>query len=89
MEAFEHMIVDEFNEEDFYETIEAPKFVDLTAPDHRPEGDDRYWFCSRVGCDQKHEEFLDSEAIYKKFVLRVSLKFQTFFLLLFLDLISF
>jgi len=65
------MIVDEFNEEDFYETIEAPKFVDLTAPDHRPEGDDRYWFCSRVGCDQKHEEFLDSEAIYKKFVLRV------------------
>ncbi|ANM67529.1 neurofilament heavy protein [Arabidopsis thaliana] len=71
MEAFEHMIVDEFNEEDFYETIEAPKFVDLTAPDHRPEGDDRYWFCSRVGCDQKHEEFLDSEAIYKKFVLRV------------------
>lgn len=71
MEAFEHMIVDEFNEEDFYETIEAPKFVDLTAPDHRPEGDDRYWFCSRVGCDQKHEEFMDSEAIYKKFVLRV------------------
>ncbi|XP_010449689.1 PREDICTED: uncharacterized protein LOC104731882 [Camelina sativa] len=71
MEAFEHMIVDEFTEEDFYETIEAPKFVDLTAPDHRPEGDDRYWFCSRVGCDQKHEEFMDSEAIYKKFVLRV------------------
>jgi hypothetical protein len=24
-----------------------------------------------LGCDQKHEEFLDSEAIYKKFVLRV------------------
>ncbi|VVA93365.1 unnamed protein product [Arabis nemorensis] len=71
MEEFEHMIVDEFNEEDFYETIEAPKFVDLTAPDHRPEGDDRYWFCSRVGCDQKHEEFMDSEAIYKNFVLRV------------------
>ncbi|ESQ55739.1 hypothetical protein EUTSA_v10024666mg [Eutrema salsugineum] len=71
MEQFEHMIVEEFNEEDFYETIEAPKFVDLTAPDHRPEGDDRYWFCSRVGCDQKHEEFMDSEAIYQKFVLRV------------------
>ncbi|CAH8317125.1 unnamed protein product [Eruca vesicaria subsp. sativa] len=71
MEEFEHMIVEEFNEEDFYETIEAPKFVDLTAPDHRPEGDDRYWFCSRVGCDQKHEEFMDSEAIYKNFVLRV------------------
>ncbi|KAF8083856.1 hypothetical protein N665_0748s0001 [Sinapis alba] len=71
MEEFEHMIVEEFNEEDFYETIEAPKFVDLTAPDHRPEGDDRYWFCSRVGCDQKHEEFMDSETIYKNFVLRV------------------
>ncbi|CAF2150630.1 BnaA01g18040D [Brassica napus] len=71
MEEFEHMIVEEFNEEDFYENIEAPKFVDLTAPDHRPEGDDRYWFCSRVGCDQKHEEFMDSEAIYKNFVLRV------------------
>ncbi|KAJ4912456.1 Uncharacterized protein Rs2_07077 [Raphanus sativus] len=71
MEEFEHMIVEEFSEEDFYETIEAPKFVDLTAPDHRPEGDDRYWFCSRVGCDQKHEEFMDSEAIYKNFVLRV------------------
>ncbi|KAF3598389.1 hypothetical protein F2Q69_00034344 [Brassica cretica] len=70
MEEFEHMIVEEFNEEDFYENIEAPKFVDLTAPDHRPEGDDRYWFCSRVGCDQKHEEFMDSEAIYKNFVLR-------------------
>lgn len=48
------MIVDEFNEEDFYETIEAPKFVDLTAPDHRPEGDDRYWFCSRVGQNLIH-----------------------------------
>ncbi|KAL1194622.1 hypothetical protein V5N11_031445 [Cardamine amara subsp. amara] len=71
MEEFEHLIMDEFSEEDFYETIEAPKFVDLTALDHRPEGDDRYWFCSRVGCDQKHEEFMDSEAIYKKFVLRV------------------
>ncbi|KAJ4881104.1 Uncharacterized protein Rs2_38159 [Raphanus sativus] len=72
MEEFEHMIVEEFKEEDFYETIEAPKFVDLTSPDHHlPEGDDRYWFCSRVGCDQKHEEFMDSEAIYKRFVLRV------------------
>ncbi|KAJ0251244.1 Neurofilament heavy protein [Hirschfeldia incana] len=72
MEEFEHMIVEEFEEEDFYESIEAPKFVDLTSPDHHlPEGDDRYWFCSRVGCDQKHEEFMDSEAIYKRFVLRV------------------
>ncbi|KAJ6315262.1 hypothetical protein OIU78_018698 [Salix suchowensis] len=28
------------------------------------------WLCC-VGCDQKHEEEMDSEAIYKKFVLRV------------------
>ncbi|KAB5520646.1 hypothetical protein DKX38_024965 [Salix brachista] len=58
-------------EEDFYEKIEAPKFVDLNAPDHYHPGDDRSWFCLRVGCDQKHEEEMDSEAIYKKFVLRV------------------
>ncbi|CAK7330305.1 unnamed protein product [Dovyalis caffra] len=58
-------------EEDFYEKIEAPKFVDLNAPDHDHPGDDRYWFCLRVGCDQKHEEEMDSEAIYKNFVLRV------------------
>ncbi|KAB2602687.1 hypothetical protein D8674_003692 [Pyrus ussuriensis x Pyrus communis] len=56
--------------DEFYEKIEAPKFVDFTDSDpHRP--DDRYWFCMRVGCDQKHEEELDSEAIYRKFVLRV------------------
>ncbi|KAF9675755.1 hypothetical protein SADUNF_Sadunf09G0065900 [Salix dunnii] len=59
------------DEEDFYEKIEAPKFVDLNAPDHYHPGDDRYWFCLRAGCDQKHEEEMDSEAIYKKFVLRV------------------
>ncbi|XWS67549.1 hypothetical protein CRYUN_Cryun04dG0015800 [Craigia yunnanensis] len=58
--------------DDFYEKIEAPKFVDLTAPDRcRPQSNDRHWFCLRVGCDQKHEEEMDSEAIYKKFVLRV------------------
>ncbi|KAJ7968365.1 Neurofilament heavy protein [Quillaja saponaria] len=56
--------------DEFYEKIEAPKFVDLKAPDHfRP--DDRYWFCLRVGCDQKHEEELDCEEINKNFVLRV------------------
>ncbi|KAL0356967.1 UNVERIFIED_CONTAM: hypothetical protein Scaly_1382400 [Sesamum calycinum] len=60
----------EGGDEEFYEKIEAPKFVDFTVPDHfRP--DDRYWFCHRVGCDQKHEEEMDSEAIYKNFVLRV------------------
>ncbi|XVF45795.1 hypothetical protein PTKIN_Ptkin02bG0235500 [Pterospermum kingtungense] len=58
--------------DDFYEKIEAPKFVDLTAPDRcRTDTDDRYWFCLRVGCDQKHEAEMDSEAIYKNFVLRV------------------
>ncbi|KAL8541674.1 hypothetical protein ACS0TY_002803 [Phlomoides rotata] len=57
-------------DEIFYEKIEAPKFVDFTVPDHyRP--DDRYWFCLRVGCNQKHEEEMDSEEIYKNFVLRV------------------
>ena len=34
--------------EDFYEMIEAPKFVDFTVSDHFIP-DDRYWFCSRVG----------------------------------------
>ncbi|XP_047948966.1 uncharacterized protein LOC125194788 [Salvia hispanica] len=53
-----------------YDKIEAPKFVYFTVPDHyRPN--DRYWFCLRVGCDQKHEEEMDSEAIYNNFVLRV------------------
>ncbi|XP_057465746.1 uncharacterized protein LOC130755371 [Actinidia eriantha] len=57
-------------DEEFYEKIEAPKFVDFTAPDpYRP--DDRYWFCLRVGCDQKHEEEIDPEAISKNFLLRV------------------
>ncbi|XP_051136018.1 uncharacterized protein LOC127254782 [Andrographis paniculata] len=56
--------------EQFYEEIEAPKFVDFTAPHHYCP-DDRYWFCLRVGCDQKHEEEMDSETIYKNFVLRV------------------
>ncbi|TKY71564.1 isoleucine N-monooxygenase [Spatholobus suberectus] len=58
-------------DDEFYENIEAPKFVDLTAPDSRRPDDDRRWFCFRVGCDQKHEQELDSEAVYKHFVLRV------------------
>ena len=36
------------SEEEFYEKIEAPKFVDFTKPD-LPRPDDRYWFCLRVG----------------------------------------
>ncbi|KAM7259275.1 hypothetical protein ACFE04_015016 [Oxalis oulophora] len=68
----EEEIVKVKNEDFFYENIEAPKFVDLSAPDrHRPVHDDRYWFCLRVGCDQKHEEEMDSEKIYKDFLLRV------------------
>ncbi|KAF8027884.1 hypothetical protein BT93_E0721 [Corymbia citriodora subsp. variegata] len=57
--------------DEFYEDIEAPKFVDFTTPDRYSPDTDRYWFCLRVGCDQKHEEELNSEAIYKNFVLRV------------------
>ncbi|RWW50058.1 hypothetical protein BHE74_00043719 [Ensete ventricosum] len=35
-------------DDELYEEIEAPKFVDFTAPDRfRP--DDRSWFCARVG----------------------------------------
>lgn len=40
--------MDTGEDEEFYERIEAPKFVDFTAPDYfRP--DDHYWFCLRVG----------------------------------------
>ncbi|XP_077233481.1 uncharacterized protein LOC143875763 isoform X2 [Tasmannia lanceolata] len=60
-----------YDEDEFYEKIEAPKFVDLTVADRfRP--DDSSWFCLRVGCDQKHdEEDMDPDTLYKKFVLRV------------------
>ncbi|KAK6945904.1 hypothetical protein RJ641_013448 [Dillenia turbinata] len=58
-------------EEEFYEKIEAPKFVDFTLPGDPYHPDDRYWFCLRVGCDQKHDEELDLEAINKNFILRV------------------
>ncbi|CAH9079767.1 unnamed protein product [Cuscuta europaea] len=57
-------------DEAFYETIEAPKFVDFTSPHHYRPDDDRYWFCLRVGCEQPHEG-MDSDKIYKDFVLRV------------------
>ncbi|XP_020087537.1 E3 ubiquitin-protein ligase RBBP6 isoform X1 [Ananas comosus] len=56
-------------DDEFYEGIEAPKFVDLTAPNHsRP--DDGSWFCARIGCDQNHEQ-VDPDALYKSFLLRV------------------
>ncbi|XP_057976828.1 uncharacterized protein LOC131163977 [Malania oleifera] len=58
-------------DDEYYEKIEAPKFVDFKSPDYRRRPNDRYWFCSRVGCDQKHEEEMDPEEIYKNFVHRV------------------
>ncbi|CAL5329490.1 unnamed protein product [Camellia sinensis] len=58
-------------EEELYEKIKAAKFVDFTASSDPYTPDDRYWFCLRVGCDQKHEEGMDPEAISKSFVLRV------------------
>ncbi|KVH93363.1 uncharacterized protein LOC112516626 [Cynara cardunculus var. scolymus] len=58
------------DDEEFYERIEAPKFVDFTKP-NTFRTDDRYWFCSRVGCDQKHEEEINPEEISRNFVLRV------------------
>ncbi|BAT95484.1 hypothetical protein VIGAN_08222400 [Vigna angularis var. angularis] len=57
----------EINDE-FFENFEAPKFVDFTAPDSCRPGDDSHWFCSRVGCDRKHEQEL--ETINKKFIVR-------------------
>ncbi|XXG64739.1 hypothetical protein AAC387_Pa05g2609 [Persea americana] len=56
-------------DDEFYEQIEAPKFVDFTDPD-RSRPDDGSWFCIRIGCDQKHEQ-IDPDALYKSFVLRV------------------
>ncbi|XP_035834910.1 uncharacterized protein LOC110885324 isoform X3 [Helianthus annuus] len=58
-------------DEEVYEIIEAPKFVDFTKPYAFRTDDDRYWFCSRVGCDQKHEEEINHEEISKHFVFRV------------------
>ncbi|KAL8242453.1 hypothetical protein R6Q59_012755 [Mikania micrantha] len=65
----EEVRTEEYDEE-FYEMIEAPKFVDFTKP-YTVRTDDCYWFCSRVGCDRKHEEEINPEEISKNFVLRV------------------
>ncbi|KAF8410263.1 hypothetical protein HHK36_002788 [Tetracentron sinense] len=70
MENFESMQLNNEDDDEFYEKIEAPKFVDLKAPDLSLP-DDRSWFCLRVGCDQKHEEEMDPDALYKSFVIRV------------------
>ncbi|KAJ0641085.1 hypothetical protein HanOQP8_Chr16g0618911 [Helianthus annuus] len=42
------MEVGDEDDEEFYERIEAPKFVDFTKP-YTVRTDDCYWFCSRVG----------------------------------------
>ncbi|XP_058069682.1 uncharacterized protein LOC131218845 isoform X2 [Magnolia sinica] len=64
----EEYLIQDYGDE-FYEEIEAPKFVDFTDPD-RSRPDDSSWFCVRIGCDQKHEK-VDPDALYKSFVLRV------------------
>ncbi|KAG0463503.1 hypothetical protein HPP92_019572 [Vanilla planifolia] len=56
-------------DDEFYEDIEAPKFVDFTTPD-QSRLDNRSWFCLRVGCDQSHEE-VDHEELYRSFKIRV------------------
>ncbi|XP_068656837.1 uncharacterized protein [Aristolochia californica] len=58
------------DDDEFYEKIEAPKFVDFTLPDQYIP-DDRAWFCLRLGCNQEHTEDMDPDTIYKSFVLRV------------------
>ncbi|KAI7745986.1 hypothetical protein M8C21_026850 [Ambrosia artemisiifolia] len=67
----EQVMKEEDEDEELYEKIEAPKFVDFTKLHTLRTDDDRYWFCSRVGCDQKHEEEINHEEISKNFVFRV------------------
>lgn len=62
MEAFQPSWKEEsldFQKEDFYESIRAPKWIDFTAPDSAEEPDDRAWFCVQAGCDQQHESVLE------------------------------
>ncbi|TVU44806.1 hypothetical protein EJB05_04265, partial [Eragrostis curvula] len=44
----EHEEEEEYDDAVFYEDIQAPKFVDLTAPDANRPTDDASWFCLRV-----------------------------------------
>ncbi|RLN43521.1 hypothetical protein C2845_PM01G26820 [Panicum miliaceum] len=44
-----HEEEEEYDDAVFYEDIQAPKFVDLTAPDAGRPDDDPAWFCLRVG----------------------------------------
>ncbi|KAK3145940.1 hypothetical protein QOZ80_3BG0259570 [Eleusine coracana subsp. coracana] len=66
----EHEEEEEYDDAVFYEDIQAPKFVDLTAPDACRPTDDASWFCLRVGCDQNHEQ-VDQEALDRSFFMRV------------------
>ncbi|GJM96768.1 hypothetical protein PR202_ga13631 [Eleusine coracana subsp. coracana] len=66
----EHEEEEEYDDAVFYEDIQAPKFVDLTAPDAGRPTDDASWFCLRVGCDQNHEQ-VDPEALGRSFFMRV------------------
>uniref|UniRef100_A0A0A9CWR7 Uncharacterized protein n=1 Tax=Arundo donax TaxID=35708 RepID=A0A0A9CWR7_ARUDO len=61
---------EEYDDAVFYEDIEAPKFVDLTAPDAALPVHDPAWFCLRVGCDQSHEQ-IDPDALDRSFFMRV------------------
>ncbi|OEL27713.1 hypothetical protein BAE44_0011269 [Dichanthelium oligosanthes] len=44
----DHEEEEEYDDAVFYEDIQAPKFVDLTAPDASRPNDDPAWFCVRV-----------------------------------------
>ncbi|PUZ36828.1 hypothetical protein GQ55_9G068300 [Panicum hallii var. hallii] len=66
----DHEELEEYDDAVFYEDIQAPKFVDLTAPDAGRPDDDPAWFCLRVGCDQSHEQ-VDPEALDRSFFMRV------------------
>lgn len=66
----DHEEEEEYDDALFYEDIQAPKFVDLTAPDAGRPDDDPAWFCLRVGCEQGHEQ-VDPEALDRSFFMRV------------------
>ncbi|GMP39140.1 hypothetical protein CsSME_00010095 [Camellia sinensis var. sinensis] len=52
-------------EDELYEKIEAPKFVDFTASSDPYPPDDRYWFCLRVGHGSQESQY-PHKALNKK-----------------------
>ncbi|XP_031488554.1 uncharacterized protein LOC116256343 [Nymphaea colorata] len=58
-------------EEELYEKIEAPKWVDFTTPSKCQPADDYEWFCLRAGCKQNHDEALDPATLSANFLRRV------------------